>query len=182
MHHQGNPQRRETLSGGTVLATLWSNLCRLRCISMLPLDGGIGARLPNTSYCDQPADRRHSAARAKVARPLLRGVGSHSPPSGTGNLAPPFRWQHLSLPLSLPLKADRLRRSVGAVGSYGYSTPRSYGYYGYAPRTYGGAYYGRRLGWRGYGYGGLRGYGSRGIGVGRVGVGRVGVGRTGRGR
>jgi hypothetical protein len=91
--------------------------------------------------------------------------------------------------------------------SYGYSTPRSYGYYGYAPRTYGyapryygGAYYGRRLGWRGYGYRGWRGYGYRGIGVGRVGVGRVGgygyrgigvrragvgrvgVGRIGRGR
>ena len=99
--------------------------------------------------------------------------------------------------------------------SYGYSAPRSYGYYGYAPRTYGyapryygEAYYGRRLGWRGYGYRGWRGYGYRGIGVGRVGgygyrgigvrrvggygyrgigvgragVGRVGVGRIGRGR
>ena len=81
--------------------------------------------------------------------------------------------------------------------SYGYSAPRSYGYYGYAPRTYGyapryygGAYYGRRLGWRGYGYRGWRGYGYRGIGVGRVGIGRVGgygyrgigVGRAGVGR
>jgi len=70
--------------------------------------------------------------------------------------------------------------------SYGYSAPRSYGY---APRTYGGAYYGRRLGWRGYRYRGIGvgvgrvgGYGYRGIGVRRAGVGRVGVGRVGIGR
>jgi hypothetical protein len=30
-----------------------------------------------------------------------------------GHLSSPWRWQHLSL----PLKADRLRRSVGAVGA-----------------------------------------------------------------
>jgi hypothetical protein len=65
--------------------------------------------------------------------------------------------------------------------TYGYTAPRSYGYYGYAPRTYGyygyaaprrfgyygyapsyrGFYYGRRLGWRGYGYRGWRGHGFR---------------------
>ena len=56
--------------------------------------------------------------------------------------------------------------------SYGYSAPRSYGYYGYAPRRYsysgyapryyGGLYSGRRWGWRGYGYRGWLGYGYRG--------------------
>jgi hypothetical protein len=37
-------------------------------------------------------------------------------------------------------------------GGYGYTTPRSYGYYGYAPRYYRGYAYGPRWGWRGYGY------------------------------
>lgn len=54
-------------------------------------------------------------------------------------------------------------------GSYGYAAPRTYGYYGYAPRYYGGSYYGRRWrwrragywGWRGYAYRGWRGYGYR---------------------
>ena len=44
-------------------------------------------------------------------------------------------------------------------GSYGYSAPRSYGYFGYAPRYYRGYYYGPR--WRGYGYGAWRGYAYR---------------------
>jgi hypothetical protein len=55
--------------------------------------------------------------------------------------------------------------------SYGYTAPRTYGYYGYAPRYryygyapryYGTYYYGRRWGWRGLGYRGWRGYGYRG--------------------
>jgi hypothetical protein len=43
-------------------------------------------------------------------------------------------------------------------GGYGYVAPRTYGYYGYAPRYYGHAYGPR---WRGYGYGRWRGYGYR---------------------
>jgi hypothetical protein len=103
----------------------------------------------------------------------------------------------VTLAVAAPLLALESKPAAACWGwgtsSYGYSAPRSYGYYGYAPRTYGyapssygyygyaprrfygGAYYGRRLGWRGYGYrGSWRGYGYRGIGVGRVGVGRVG--------
>ena len=81
----------------------------------------------------------------------------------------------VALAVAAPLLALE-SRPVAAFGwcgsgwgssSYGYSAPRSYGYYGYAPRTYGyaprrygyygyaprydgGSYYGRRLGWRGY--------------------------------
>ena len=89
----------------------------------------------------------------------------------------------VTLAVAAPLLALESRPAAAfcwgwGSSSYGYSAPRTYGY---APRYYGGAYYGRRLG-RGYGYRGLRGYGYRGIGVGRVGVGRVGVGRVGVGR
>jgi hypothetical protein len=45
--------------------------------------------------------------------------------------------------------------------TYGYAAPRTYRYYGYAPRFYGSYYYGRRWGWRGYGYRGWRGHGYR---------------------
>jgi hypothetical protein len=45
-------------------------------------------------------------------------------------------------------------------GGYGYAAPRTYGYYGYAPRFYGG-FYGRRWGWGGYGFRGWRGFGYR---------------------